>query len=88
MVAHALSFKFNRVVQRGVCLTRRLLSSELQYVHEDYNTLIEGVKPTEVRIPDIFTSPKTLKNTYIGYRHGQSLANVAGIISSDFEIGR
>lgn len=49
-----------------------------------YDYLIKNIPNNPVKIPP-FSTP--LKNTYYGLRHGESTANLAGIISSDFEYG-
>ena len=45
--------------------------------------LLSGVESIPVRIQQ----PLNLKNKYFGLRHGESEANVEGVISSDGEVG-
>ena len=65
---------------------------KLSVADNDYVTrdeLLRNVLDTPVRAELMLTSDRIekLRNRYIGYRHGQSKANVAGIISSNYEIG-
>ena len=46
-------------------------------------TLLSGVPNRPVTLP----TPSGLKNTYLGLRHGESEANVQGVISSDLRVG-
>ncbi len=59
------------------------------YVCVPREVLLREVVDTPVRPELLLTSDmiSSLSNRYIGYRHGQSNANVAGIISSDYDIG-
>ena len=60
-----------------------------EYICEPIEDLLRDVGDSPVREELLLTEARiqSLKNTYVGFRHGQSNANVAGIISSDFEIG-
>jgi probable phosphoglycerate mutase len=59
------------------------------YVCEPLEELLKNVCDVPVREELLISRAKlaAFKNAYIGFRHGQSNANIAGIISSDFEIG-
>ena len=60
-----------------------------EYICEPIEDLLRDVGDSPVREELLLTEARiqSLKNTYVGFRHGQSNANIAGIISSDFEIG-
>ena len=59
------------------------------YSFEPLESLLKDVDNVPVREELLLSREKvaSFKNSYIGFRHGQSHANIAGIISSDFEIG-
>jgi broad specificity phosphatase PhoE len=59
------------------------------YVCVPREELLRDVLDTPVRAELLLNAERVqkLRNRYIGYRHGQSNANIAGIISSDYETG-
>lgn len=87
---HALQL----TLQRSSISSQRLLKRktllrmgiEDNYSRIPFNELLEGVQS----IPSVSNTrhtPQLLRNRYVGLRHGQSKANVQGIISSNPAIG-
>ena len=66
-----------------ISFPRQLKKSSTSQLSLTIAELLKDVVDIEV----VLRAPENLRNRYIGLRHGQSEANVAGIISSDPKIG-
>ena len=76
---HSLSQTRRRTIHSTLFTTKSSVLGEfVHYTHVSMEELIAGIVPCEVTI-----KPPTLRNKYYGLRHGESMANLEGIISSD-----
>ena len=63
------------------------IEKQEEYKGIPLSELLAGVSQRPVNPSHLFGSEESFQNRYIGFRHGQSKANIQGIISSDFQIG-
>ena len=76
----------SRIVNPISSLYSTTSSTPLSYVTIPLEDLLRGIEP-RISTPNTRHTQAQLKNVYLGLRHGQSQANVLGIVSSNPAVG-